>query len=384
MDPLIIEYVLNIAEYIQQIPAPTFEEHLRAGFMLRNFLEMGLKDVIMDDTGNVYALIKGQGEKPPLVISAHLDTVFPADTDLSITHTQEKISGPGIGDNSLGLAGLLGLCWSITDTSFEQNPKPHLPGDIWLVANVGEEGLGNLRGMKAVVNRFGGDVLGYIILEGMSLGQVFHRGLGVRRYLISVHTKGGHSWVDYGNPSAIHELADLVVKIRNVEFPAEPRTSYNVGLISGGTSVNTIAADASLQLDLRSTNSVILRNLSNQVEELVNYANQQGGKNIHMVAEVIGERPTGEIPVDHPLVTLAVECHAANGLKANLNIGSTDANEPLSRGLPAICMGLTTGGGSHTLGEYMNIKPVAQGLQILVDLVQAAFRGGNTYRSLGG
>jgi di/tripeptidase len=102
-----------------------------------------------------------------------------------------------------------------------------------------------------------------------------------------------------------------------------------------------------------------------------------------VVAEVIGERPAGEIPIDHPLVKLAVECHAANGLKANLNIGSTDANEPLSRGLPAICMGLTTGAGSHTLGEYMNIKPVAQGLQILVDLVQAAFRGGNTHRSLG-
>jgi len=375
MDPLIIEHVLNIAKNIQQIPAPTFEEHQRAGFMQINFLEMGLKDVILDDTGNVYALIKGQGEKPPLVISAHLDTVFPSNTDLSITHTQEKMSGPGIGDNSLGLAGLFGLCLSLRDTSFEQNAETHLPGDIWLVANVGEEGLGNLKGMKAVVNRFGGDVLGYIILEGMSLGQIYHRGLGVKRYLISVHTKGGHSWVDYGNPSAIHELADLVVKIRNIEFPAEPRTSYNVGLISGGTSVNTIAADACLQLDLRSTNSVMLRSLSNQVKELVKCANQQGGEDLHVVAEVIGERPAGEISIDHPLVKLAVECHAANGLKANLNIGSTDANEPLSRGLPAICMGLTTGGGSHTLGEYINIKPLAQGLQILVHLVQAAFRG---------
>ena len=378
MDPLIIEHVINIAKIIQQIPAPTFEEHQRAGFMLRYFLEMGLKDVILDDTGNVYALIKGQGEKPPLVISAHLDTVFPSDTDLSISQNRKKMIGPGIGDNSLGLAGLFGLCWFLSDTSFEQNSKPHLPGDIWLVANVGEEGLGNLKGMKAVVNRFGEDVLGYIVLEGMSLGQIYHRGLGVRRYLISVHTKGGHSWVDYGNPSAIHELADLVVKIRNLEFPAEPRTSYNVGVISGGTSVNTIAAEAHLQLDLRSTSPVVLRILSNQVEELVNHANQQGGEDIHVVAEMIGERPAGEIPVDHPLVKLAVESHAANGLKANLNIGSTDANEPLSRGFPAICMGLTTGGGAHTLGEYINIKPVAQGLQILVDLVQGAFRGGNT------
>ncbi len=118
-------------------------------------------------------------------------------------------------------------------------------GDLWLVANVGEEGLGDLKGMKAVVNRFGEDVLAYIILEGMSFGQIYHRGLGVRRYRISVHTKGGHSWVDYGNPSAIHEIADLVVKIKNLALPVEPRTSLNVGVISGGTSVNTIAAEAS-------------------------------------------------------------------------------------------------------------------------------------------
>jgi tripeptide aminopeptidase len=375
MDPLIIEHVINIAENIQQIPAPTFEEQQRAGFMLRNFLEMGLMDVILDDTGNVYARIKGRGDKPPLVISAHLDTVFPSGTDLSISRIQKKMIGPGIGDNSLGLAGLFGLCWSLSDSSIKQNSKPCLPGDIWLVANVGEEGLGNLQGMKVVVNRFGEEVLGYIILEGMSLGQIFHRGLGVRRYRIRVHTKGGHSWVDYGNPSAIHELAHLVVKISNLEFPVEPRTSYNVGVISGGTSINTIAAEASIQLDLRSTCSIELHTLSNQVEELVNHANQQGGEDIHVVAEVIGERPAGEIPEDHPLVKLAEECHAANGLKAHLNIGSTDANEPLSRGLPAICVGLTTGGGSHTLGEYINIKPVEQGLQTLVDLVWAVFRG---------
>jgi tripeptide aminopeptidase len=375
MDPLIIERVINIAKNIQQIPAPTFEEAQRAEFIQRQFNEMGIKQITLDDSGNVYGCIKGLGEKPPLVISAHLDTVFPADTDLSISQTQEKIIGPGIGDNSLGLAGLFGLWWSLSDLGIESDSKAYLPGDIWLVANVGEEGLGNLTGMKAVVKRFGGDNLGYIILEGMSLGQIFHRGLGVRRYLISVHTKGGHSWVDYGNPSAICKLADLVVKISNLEFPEEPRTSFNIGVISGGTSVNTIAAEASLQLDLRSTSPEVLGILCNQVERLVNNANLQGGEDVHVVVKVIGERPAGEIPVNHPLVKFAVESHTANGLGPNLNIGSTDANEPLSRGLPAICMGLTTGGDSHTLGEYINIKPIAQGLQILGDLVHAVFWG---------
>jgi tripeptide aminopeptidase len=375
MDRLIIERVINIALRIQQIPAPTFAENQRADLVYRCFTEEGLQDITRDNVGNVYARIKGRGERPPLVISAHLDTVFPVNTDLSVTFTQERIAGSGIGDNSLGLAGLFGLFWSLRDHSYKQKSGLQIPGDIWLVANVGEEGLGNLKGMKAVVDRFGAEVSGYIILEGMSLGQIYHRGLGVKRYLIRVHTKGGHSWVDYGNPSAIHELANLVVKITDLELPTEPRTTCNVGMITGGTSINTIAAEASIQLDLRSTSPEVLDYLSTYVEELVNHANREGGDNTHVFAEVIGERPAGEIPVSHPLVKFAIESHSANGLKVDLNIGSTDANEPLSRGFPAICIGLTTGGGSHTLGEYINIKPLGQGLKILEDLVRAVFRG---------
>jgi acetylornithine deacetylase/succinyl-diaminopimelate desuccinylase-like protein len=376
MDPSIIDRVLELVVKIQQIPAPTFVEYQRAEFIQRHFLEVGIKDVFIDGTGNVYALIRGHGEKPPLVVSAHMDTVFPADTNLAISRTPEKITGAGIGDNSLGLAGLFGLYWALCETSIMQDQKPFLAGDIWLVANVCEEGLGNLKGMKAVVNRFGGEALAFIVLEGMSLGYIYHRGLGVKRYRITVHTKGGHSWVDFGTPSAIHELADLVVKIKNLDFPIEPRTSFNIGVISGGTSVNTIAAEASLQLDLRSISTQALDMMSDQVEALVDLTNKKGGENIHVGAEVIGERPAGEIPEDHPLVKLAVECHAVNGLKAKLNIGSTDANEPLSRGLPAICLGLTTGGGSHTTAEYIDVKPVGQGLGILVDLVHAVFREG--------
>jgi acetylornithine deacetylase/succinyl-diaminopimelate desuccinylase-like protein len=377
MDPSIIERVLNLAVKIQQIPAPTFEERQRATFIYRYFLDIGANNVFLDEIGNVYAHINGIGEKPPLVVSAHLDTVFPADTDLSISHTQEKITGPGIGDNSLGLAGLFGLYWALSDGNVGKNINPTLAGDVWLVANVGEEGLGDLKGMKAVVNRFGEEVLAYIILEGMSLGQIFHRGLGVKRYCIRVHTKGGHSWVDYGNPSAIHELADLVIKIKNLDFPTEPRTTFNVGVISGGTSVNTIAADANLQLDVRSVSPQALGMVTSQVEGLVDLANQKGGEDIHARVDVIGERPAGEIPADHPLVKLALECHNLNGLKVRLNIGSTDANEPLSRGYPAICLGLTTGGGSHTKEEYIDVKPVAQGLGIFVDIVQALLREGN-------
>ncbi|OGO11943.1 MAG: hypothetical protein A2Y53_01435 [Chloroflexi bacterium RBG_16_47_49] len=376
LDAAIVERVLNLAGEIQQIPAPTFEEQLRAEFIQRYFSESGVKEVSSDEIGNVYALIKGRGEKAPLVVSAHLDTVFPTNTDLTISRTIEKINGPGIGDNSLGLAGLFGLYWTLSETNGDQNGLPSLPGDLWLVANVGEEGLGNLKGMKAVVNRFGDEALAYIVLEGMSLGQIYHRGLGVRRYRISVRTKGGHSWVDFGNPSAIHELAELVVKIKHLDFPSEHRTTFNIGVISGGTSVNTIATEASLQLDLRSVNTQALDEITKQVNKLVDQANQKGGKAVQVEAVVIGERPAGGISEKHPLIKLAVDCHSANGIGTKLNIGSTDANEPLSRGLPAICMGLTTGGGSHTTGEFIDIKPVAQGLHILVDLVQAVFQKG--------
>ena len=374
MDESVINRVLDLAIKVQQIPAPTFSEGQRARFIQQNFLDQGISDVTVDKVGNVYAHLMGRGEALPLIISAHLDTVFPSSTDLLLTRSSDRLSGPGIGDNSLGLAALFGLFWGLNDAGIDQSARLPFPGDLWLVANVCEEVLGNLRGMKAIVDRFGNNILAYLILEGMSLRHVYHRGLGVRRYHINVRTPGGHSWLDYGQPSAIHELAELVVKIKNLPLPVEPRCSLNVGVISGGTSVNTIAAEASLQLDIRSESSQTLGMLIAQVEQAVGDAAQEGGDKVKVSADVIGERPAGELPIEHPLVKLAVKCLDAQGITANLNIGSTDANEALSRGLPAICVGITTGGGAHTLGEYIDIGPVGQGLAYLVDLIYAIFQ----------
>jgi tripeptide aminopeptidase len=374
MDPTIIERMLEMAIQIQQIPGPTFEEKQRAEFMRQSFNKFGAREVFIDDCGNVYTPIKGVNEKHPVIISAHLDTVFPATTDLTCTRTEDTISGPGIGDNSLGLAGLFGLYWYFSGANRIIGNATSIQRDIWLVADVGEEGLGDLKGMKAVVNRFGNEPIAYVVLEGMSLGQVYTRGLGVRRYRIRVHTQGGHSWVDYGRPSAIHEIAELVLKIKHLPIPTEPRSSFNVGLIEGGISVNTIASDASLELDLRSESPHELNHLIELVESLVDEANDKGGNNIQVSAEVIGDRPTAEIPSDHALVQTVIKCFSREGIDVNLNVGSTDANIPLSRGYPAICMGLTTGSGSHTSGEYIDTKPFAQGFRILVDLVQSISR----------
>jgi acetylornithine deacetylase/succinyl-diaminopimelate desuccinylase-like protein len=362
MNDSLTKQVLDLALAIQQIPAPTFHEKKRAAFVRDRFLAEGLSDIQIDNTGNVVAKLHGTGETRPIVITAHLDTVFPATTPLEAICESDRIAAPGIGDNSLGVAGLFGLVWALK----QEKPSP-LPGDVWLVANVGEEGLGDLRGMKVILDRFGDQPAAYIVLEGMSLGRIYHRGLGVQRYRLTVKTAGGHSWVDYGKPSAIHELALLVTQMNALVLPEQPRTTLNVGIIQGGTSVNTIAAEAHLELDLRSEEVEALAKLIGQVEQLVNACNQIG---VEVCAKIIGQRPAGEISSEHPLVRLASSCLEAQGFQPKLNIGSTDANVPLSRGLPAICIGLTTGGGAHTTSEYILTQPLAHGLAQLVEVVK--------------
>jgi len=393
--------LLDLAIAIQQIPAPTFHEAERAEFVRARFAEEGLSDVEIDSTGNVYACIRSN-HKPltinqrSLVVSAHLDTVFPSSVDLAVTRepeprastgTTSRILAPGIGDNSLGVAGLFGLVWALRERGLS------LPGNLWLAANVCEEGLGDLRGIRAVVDRFGTDPLAYIVLEGMALGQVYHRGLGVRRYRITVHTQGGHSWIDYGQPSAIHELTTLSTRITALEpprtpragtgttspragtgttseLPRTPRTTLNIGIISGGSSVNTIAAEAMLELDLRSESDETLETLAGQVEQIVQAAQKPG---VTVEAEIIGQRPSGEIPAEHPLVRLAQDCLRAAGIEPHLNTGSTDANLPLSLGLPTITIGLTTGGRAHTVHEFINLAPLEKGLEQVVRLVSKAW-----------
>lgn len=363
-DNLLVDRVLELAVRIQQIPAPTFSEDRRAGFIRALFELESLSEVAIDGAGNVYARLPGQGRARSVVVSAHLDTVFPANTPLRVDKNAGWIRGPGIGDNALGLSGLFGLLWHL-----RQNHVA-LPGDLWLVANVGEEGRGDLRGMRAVVERFQDRPLAYIVLEGMALGQVYHRGLGVRRYRIECHTRGGHSWVDYGRASAIHEMAILIAQLSALALPTMPRTTLNVGVIGGGFSVNTIAADAFLELDLRSEGQASLDQLIASVESLVERSRRS---NLHIDIQTIGDRPFGEIPEDHPLVRLAERTLKSLGLKTARNIGSTDANIPLSLGLPAVCIGLTTGKDAHTLQERISTGPLRQGLAQLVGLVEDAY-----------
>jgi tripeptide aminopeptidase len=360
MDNDYLNRLLVLAIQIQQIPAPSMDEKDRAEFIRGLFIKEGLLDVSRDFTGNVYGRLAGKGTGQPLITSAHLDTVFPRNTSLHTTREESRIYGPGIGDNSLGIAALFGLLWLLHER------EVNLSGDVWFVANVGEEGLGDLRGMKAVVERFRSNVLAYLVLEGTALGHIYHRAIGVRRYRVTVLTVGGHSWSDYGRPSAVHELAHLVTEITALSVPANPRTSLNVGLISGGTGINVLASEAKLELDLRSEGMEALGDLVQQVENKIKSANQEG---VTVEMEIIGERPAGEIAVDHPLVRLADDCLSAQGLKASFTSGSTDANVPLSMGYPALVLGITTGGGAHTVHEYIDTKPVDKGMEQLASFV---------------
>jgi tripeptide aminopeptidase len=356
--------LLELAIQIQQIPAPTFAEGPRGKFVRGRFAEEGLQDVSMDSQGNIYGHLPGKNkEASPLIISAHLDTVFPEKTDLTVNREAGRISAPGIGDNAIGVAALFGILWLLRKRGIE------LMGDVWFVADVCEEGLGDLRGMKAVVDHFGANVVAYLVLEGMALGHIYHRAIGVRRYRVTAHTAGGHSWSDYGQPSAVHEIAALVTQLAAVPLPREPRTTLNVGVIRGGTSVNTLAAEASFDLDLRSEDATILAGLVKTAEELILTAARLG---VRFDTEVIGHRPAGEISAYHPLVKLAEMCLREQGLDITFTNGSTDANVPLSRGLPALVLGVTRGGGAHTTHEYVEIPPIEQGMEHLVRFVERA------------
>jgi tripeptide aminopeptidase len=320
--------------------------------------------VEIDDLGNVYGRRPGRrsGARPVLV-TAHTDTVFPSETPLHLTRAEDRISGPGIGDNALGVAGLFGLHWWLGEE--------RLPGDLLLVANVGEEGLGDLCGMRRVIDRLGQQVRATIVLEGMALGHIYHAAIGVRRYRIAAHTDGGHSWLHFGRPSAIHALLKLGARIAEMHVTDSPKTTFNVGTITGGTSINTIAREAAFDLDLRSESPAVLAQLAAQVEQL---AREYDSPEVQVDVRVIGERPAGAIEREHPLVQLAAESLEDVGLRGySFESGSTDANIPLSRGLPCVVLGLTRGGNSHRPDEFIETRHIERGMQSIVQVVRGAY-----------
>src|SRR3990172_2449144 len=235
---------------------------------------------------------------------------------------------------------------------------------------LGEEGLGDLRGMRRVVERLGRRVRAMIVIEGMAYGHVYHQAIGVHRLRITASTEGGHSWHDYGRPSAVHGLVQLAAQITMLSAPVSPKTTFNIGQIGGGTSVNTIAREAALELDLRSEDPDTLAELVGQVESLIRDAAAPGLAVTHAVTS---QRPPGSIPIDHPLVQLAAESLRTLGAEPVYERGSTDANIPLSLGLPAVVIGLCKGSNAHRPDEYIETNMLENGMKQLLMVVLGAY-----------
>ena len=357
--------VLELTALISAVPSPTGEETAKSLLVERLFATAGLateRDAIGDVVGVIPGRESSRAGTSRLLVAAHIDTVFPLGTPLEIKRSNGRLTGPGVGDNSVAVAAAIKLA----DLLRIAGEAPAV--DVLLTGNVGEEGLGNLRGIREVLASRS-DIGAVVALEGHNLGRVTHVAVGSRRFRISVRGPGGHSWGDFGRPNAIHGLARLIAELDAIPLPRSPKTTLNVGMITGGVSVNTIAPEASCLLDLRSIDESALRRLSDRVTRLVGRSNR--GDLVDYVAESIGERPAGVVAVDSPIVQIAANTLAALGLEPSFDASSTDANVPIAAGIPAVCVGLTTGGNVHRSDEYIDLEPVPMGITQLALLTLA-------------
>ncbi|SHM61907.1 Acetylornithine deacetylase/Succinyl-diaminopimelate desuccinylase [Duganella sacchari] len=336
---------------INAIPAPTFAEAARARDMAARFKAAGLADVHTDDAGNVLATYRGSGKGPTIVLAAHLDTVYPAGTDLTPHEKDGRIYAPGIADNGRSLAALLVIAQALQET------KIHTEGDVLFVANVGEEGLGDLKGVKHLfIQRK--DIKAFIGLEpalGVDGDPVTYIGTGSRRFKVTIHGPGGHSYEGFGLPSAIHAAGRVIARIDDIRVPTQPKVTFNVGVVQGGQSVNSISADATMLIDIRSADAPLLAKVEQQIKDAIQQGvadtNQRwNSKGITADVVLIGDRPAGQMKADAVIVNTALAAAKVQGRPALLDSPhSTDANLPMSLGIPAITMsGGGTSGGYHS------------------------------------
>lgn len=354
--PQLRQWLLEIV----RTPAPPFLERDRAEWFLATFRSLGLENVRLDEVGNALGELLPANwapNSPVLLLSAHLDTVFPPGTvcDPVEVVNSSRIEGPGVCDNAAGLTALLGLAAAIRYAGI----LPPIP--ILFAANVGEEGEGDLRGIRHLFRdgAYSGRIAAAIALEGSGSSAVVTRGLGSLRLRVTVSGPGGHSWTDAGLPNPIFVLSRALAEVSRISLPADPRTTLSAGLISGGTSVNSIPESVTVLLDIRSTEaaqiSAVARAIEGTLERAVqsSHGENPGEPAAKLLIEVIGDRPAGALPEDSFLLhTLrAVDRHLL--IRTEPRIGSTDANIPIAQGVPAIALGGGgSGGGIHTLSEW--------------------------------
>lgn len=354
---------------ICRVPSPTFEEVTRAARVARGLSAAGLVGVTTDKLHNVIGRLPGRRGGPArLSTSAHLDTVFPADQPIEVRREGERIYAPGIGDNSAGLAALVTLARALTGAGWQPEH------DVLFVANVGEEGLGDLRGMRGFVADagpvYGADLRGCLVLDGM-LGDLTRHGVGSVRYRVRLTGPGGHSWRDAGGPHAIHAMAAAITGLRAIPLPDNPRCTLSVGLVSGGEGINSIASRAEMWVDVRSETAEGLAAVTGQVEAWL--PRLARAEHVELEVDVVGNRPAGGLAWNHPFLE-AIRGTVAEGMGLQLHSksGSTDANIAFAAGIPACALGVQSGGGTHTPGEWVDRTSLPTGLQAAALALAAA------------
>jgi tripeptide aminopeptidase len=356
--------VVELAERICAIAAPTGNERQRAELVEMLLRERGYRPEI-DEISNVYVRRPGReqesGQRPVLMLLAHMDTVFPLDTPIIIKHEHDIVRGPGIGDNSVGVAAMITLLEILDALQIET------ASDIIVVADVGEEGLGDLCGARQAVERYRESLGAVIVIDG-HLGAIVNSAVGSLRWKITVRGAGGHAFGSFGTPSAIHGLGKIIAAVADLEVPHEPRlrTTFNVGMIEGGTSINTIAATASALIDMRSVDINVLYCLAERVRFIVDH---EAGPGLQTEIELLGQRPAGQCEPHDPLVVLSQQVLQWVGVSPRCVASSTDANIPISMNIPSVCIGITNCEKAHTLDECIHIKPIQKGLAQLLRLV---------------
>ncbi len=361
---------------IAQLPGPTGDEGDRAAWMFDRFTALGLEGIRIDEAGNVIGRRPGQRPAEPVVVCAHLDTVFSRETSHVVTRDGARLQGPSITDNSRGLAAMVALAAAI-----DPRETP-LARPVEFVGTTGEEGNGDLRGVKHYFARASDRPSAMIALDGAGDQRIIHRALGTRRYRVTMDGPGGHSWAAFGAPNAIHAAASATARLSSIPLGTNPRTTLSVGRIGGGISVNSIPDHAWLEIDVRSASTRALEHMEAEVHRAVaaavddeNARRARGTRALVARTVRIGDRPGGETDVDHPLVEAARTITRLSGGEPELAIASTDANVPIGLGIPAIAIGAGgLGGDAHSANEWFENVHGTRGVARALAIVFAAAR----------
>ena len=368
-----------VRELIQltEIPAPPFGEAARGAAYLEMLDALGLDAIERDAVGNVMGLRRGAGDGTLLAVAAHLDTVFPEGTDVTVRREGTRLNAPGIGDDTAGLAAVLAIVRALDAAEIETT------SDILFIGNVGEEGPGDLRGMKYLFGEgeYASRITSFISVESGGQSSITNGALGSIRYRVRFRGPGGHSYGAFGLVSPAFAMGNAIRKFSMISVPEDPKTTFNVGIVDGGTSVNSIPFESSMDVDMRSESRDELdtlveafRGLMQEAVDEENAVRSGAEGRIELDMTLIGDRPSGETPASAPIVRAAVQAFQAFGFRPALRISSTDANVPISMGIPAITIGRGgLGGRSHSLDEWVDAKkaPTVRGLQVVLTTILA-------------